>query len=61
MRGRSVSEGKKMGDDVDDRAVKRIFIQEMMELERSAKRVQVWRSVGDGAIKQLNSGGCGKR
>lgn len=60
MRDRSVSEGRKMGDDVDDRAVKRIFIQEMMELERSAKRAQVWRSVGNGAIK-LDSDGCGKR
>ena len=50
-----------MDDDVDDRAIKRIFIQEMMELERSPKRVQVWRSVTDGAIKVLDSDGCGKR
>ena len=55
-----VFEGRKMGDDVDDRAVKRIFIQEMMELEHSAKRVQVWRSAGDGAIKVLDLDGCGK-
>lgn len=56
-----VSEGRKMGDDVVDRVVKRVFIQEMMELEPSAKRVRVWRSVGDGAIKVLDSDGCGKR